>query len=150
MAIRNKRTGRTLTQDLKRQAREVSTFLSRLPHQVATASERIVQRSFDAEQYQGDSGSSPWPQRKDGDGSRRLLVKSARLRRNISAEVRGRDIHLGSDLDYAQVHNEGGRAGRGSGFKMPQRQYMPKPGEACPRLESDVDKVITRGLNKIL
>ncbi len=31
---------------------------------------------------------------------------------------------IGSNKAYARVHNEGLRAGRGKGFKMPKRQFM--------------------------
>jgi len=38
-------------------------------------------------------------------------------------------IKLVVDLPYAKVHNEGLRAGRGAGFKMPKRQFMGQTAE---------------------
>ena len=46
---------------------------------------------------------------------------------------------------YAQVHNEGGRAGRGAGFDMPQRQFMGQADE----LETQIGGRIQTYLQKI-
>jgi len=40
--------------------------------------------------------------------------------------VRGREIWFRSLAEYAKVHNEGLRAGRGKGFVMPKRQFIGK------------------------
>jgi phage gpG-like protein len=33
-------------------------------------------------------------------------------------------VTVGTEVPYAAIHNEGLRAGRGKGFKMPKRQFM--------------------------
>ena len=47
-------------------------------------------------------------------------------------------------LPYAKVHNEGLRSGRGGGFTMPQRQFMPIAGKGQPeeltRIQHDLIK----------
>ena len=49
------------------------------------------------------------------------------------------------DVAYAQVHNEGLRAGRGIGFQMPKRQFMgqtKKLGEIQRRvIDKTIDKI---------
>lgn len=55
---------------------------------------------------------------------RAILVKSGELSRSITFTTAPRRIIIKADKAYAQVHNEGGRAGRGKGFRMPKRQFM--------------------------
>ena len=86
----------------------------------------------------------PWaPAKIDQAGKRRrgsLMVDSAALMNSVRiAETSpGRVVWAaGSEkVPYAQVHNEGGRAGRGTGFDMPQRQFM---GDA-EELTANIDK----------
>lgn len=47
---------------------------------------------------------------------------------------------------YASVHNNGERAGRGAGFKMPKRQFM---GESRELLDG-IDEMVEQELKKIL
>lgn len=87
-----------------------------------------------------------WPQaQSDRAGKRRrgsLMVDSAALMNSVrAAEVAPERVvwAAGNDkVPYAEVHNEGGRAGRGKGFDMPQRQFM---GEA-EELESQLTRRI--------
>lgn len=53
-----------------------------------------------------------------------ILIKSGALRRSIRSDVHGLTITVSSNLPYAQIHNEGGMAGRGKKSRIPQRQYM--------------------------
>lgn len=51
-----------------------------------------------------------------------------------------------SDLPYSAVHNEGLRAGRGRGFKMPKRQFMGDSDE----LHQKTKKELIKKLNTII
>lgn len=78
---------------------------------------------------QGFFADNTWKTRKRADNNRRqraILIKSGRLRNSIGARINyGRsEIVFTSSLPYAKVHNEGGKAGRGKGFTMPQRQFI--------------------------
>lgn len=85
-----------------------------------------------------------WPKAKtDAAGRRRrgsLMVQSAALMNSVrTAEATPERVvwAAGNEkVPYAQVHNEGGRAGRGAGFDMPQRQFM---GEA-----EELERQLTR------
>lgn len=85
-----------------------------------------------------------WPPAKAvRSGKRRngsLMVRSAALLNSVRAAEVAPDRVVwaaGNDkVPYAQVHNEGGRAGRGAGFDMPQRQFM---GEA-----EELERQLTR------
>lgn len=64
---------------------------------------------------------SPWQPNQAGTP---ILVQSEALHGDISHLVTGDETQIGSNLVYAGVHNDGGRAGRGAGFTMPQRQFL--------------------------
>jgi phage gpG-like protein len=57
----------------------------------------------------------------------------------------GRKVIISSDKVYAQVHNEGLRAGRGKGFRMPKRQFIGKSAELTKKINAKV----ARHLNAI-
>jgi len=75
-----------------------------------------------------------WPARKSGDqenkkgtedSTRKLLIRTGKLRRSISAKINGTSISFTSSEDYASAHNEGTKtAGRGNHTVIPQRQFV--------------------------
>ena len=95
----------------------------------------------------------PWtPAKIDQAGKRRrgsLMVDSAALMNSIrTASTTATRVVWAAGNDkvaYAQVHNEGGRAGRGAGFDMPQRQFMGQADE----LETQIGGRIQTYLQKI-
>lgn len=142
----------------------------KLPEQAERIAQDIIDNSFRSEAWKGEGGSNKWPDRKTPKGStnaakarraeassageretrRALLVKSSELIRSIEVQVFGDTLSIGSDKDYAAVHNEGLQSGRGPGFKMPQRQFMPIPGEAFEELERRLAEYLETELNKLL
>jgi phage virion morphogenesis protein len=64
---------------------------------------------------------APWQPNQAGTP---ILVQSEALHGSITHLVTGDETQIGSNLVYAGVHNDGGRAGRGAGFQMPQRQFL--------------------------
>lgn len=77
--------------------------------------------------------------------SRNVLIKSGALRRSIT-RIPG-VIGVRSALPYSAVHNEGGRAGRGKGFQMTQRQHIGESETLMNQLErrilDDLDKAFS-------
>ena len=61
---------------------------------------------------------TPWPLMIDS----AALMNSVRIARATPQEVVWTAGN--AKVPYAEVHNTGGRAGRGRGFQMPRRQYM--------------------------
>lgn len=88
-----------------------------------------------------------WPPAKSYRAGKRrsgsLMVQSAALMNSIrTAEATPERVvwAAGNDkVPYAQVHNEGGRAGRGAGFDMPQRQFMGEAEEFERQLTQRID-----------
>lgn len=72
-----------------------------------------------------------------------LMVDSAALMNSVRTSEATPDRvkwAAGNDkVPYAQVHNEGGRAGRGAGFDMPQRQFMGESDELEEKITKRVD-----------
>lgn len=161
MALINKRTGKEFGREMNENVQKFKTVIERkLPDLIKDKSQQIVDSSFEAEQFQ-DGKSPKWQGRKNDAESgkarsdrRALLVDTAKLIGSVEAEVRGKDtvaiaVNDPEASEYAAVHNEGLQAGRGAGFKMPKRQFMPAPGEDFPELDKHVEKFLDDEMDKI-
>lgn len=144
---------------LKEIARRLQQFADNdLPRIVKSEGLRFFEQSFERQGWQGTSF-KPWKPRKTPKGKkaqkrnkgRAILVghrsqtQGGHLKDSLQAEVRQNEIIFSSDKEYAAVHNYGLRAGRGKGFKMPQRQFM----GPSPALDKKIEKKITRSLENI-
>lgn len=161
MALRNKLTGKLFSQEMAENVQKFKVVIEhKLPDYIKDKSQQIVDRSFEQEQFQ-DGKSAKWKGRKDDAEAgkartdrRALLVNTGKLIGSVEAEVRGKDtvaivVNDPEATKYAAVHNEGLKAGRGAGFKMPKRQFMPAPGEDFPELDKHVEKFIDDEMDKI-
>lgn len=106
-----------------------------LPIKIGDIVLKNVLKNFEKESFDNQT----WQPRKDNDTSRNLLVKSGSLRRSIRVvQATWQRISIGTDVEYAQVHNEGLKAGRGSGFTMPKRTFL------------DIDKETEREIHNVI
>lgn len=91
---------------------ELAKVYKTLPRKIAVTAVNFSKENFKRQGWL-DNGLQRWAPRKKR-GSRRtdnraILVKSGRLRRSIRAtSVTDEQIIIGTDVPYAQVHNEGG------------------------------------------
>lgn len=69
---------------------------------------------------------------------RNILIGRGYLRRSIEPNYSSNRIGTRSKLPYAEVHNQGGRAGRGKGFKMEKRPFMADSEELFEQLENEL------------
>ena len=86
---------------------------------------------------------------KKSDPARRgILVKSATLRRTGKGKVQGNAITIsyGEGIKYAQIHNDGGMAGRNHAAKIPRRRFIGQ----SRMLENEINKMATNEINKAL
>lgn len=87
---------------------------------------------------------------KAADSARAILVGHAsrkmgvHLKDSIEAEIRSNSVTFSTDKIYAQVHNEGLKAGRPPGFTIPQRQYIGQ----SQVLEESIRSKFIREVNK--
>ena len=56
--------------------------------------------------------------------ARKILIRSARLRNSMAYTVRGSQVHVGTNVKYARIHQKGGMAGRGKKVKIPARPFL--------------------------
>lgn len=159
--FRNINTGRLFSDDMGQNSDELKKLIEvKLPDHIKDEAQKIVDESFEKEQYQ-DGKSPKWEDRKNDKEAgknridrRALLVKEGKLIGSVEAEVRGKDTVAIAVNDpeankYAAVHNEGLQSGKGSGFKQKKRQFMPVPGEDFPELDTKVGKYLDSEMDKI-
>jgi len=121
-----------------------------LPHIAGNAAVEVSQKSFAQEKFADKGKSSKWaPRKKDGGGTRGsrrgLLVDTNELQKSIGYEAIPGQVAIGTDKVYAQVNNEGGRAGRGAGFIMPKRQFMGN----SPEIDNEIEKYLDDEMDKL-
>lgn len=81
----------------------------RLPDIIGTEVVNSTVDNFRSESYFGEK----WPKRKDKKNTRKLLVKTGTLQRSPRV-IRSQPglVVVGSDVPYAEIHNEGGKINR--------------------------------------
>jgi phage gpG-like protein len=113
---------------------EVKSAVAKIATIVKVEGLQFISDNFVNQGFEASSGSyKKWQQRKftknkklQKRAGRSILVDSGNLRRAWDSESRvsGPKVVFSNSMPYAQVHNEGGHAGRGAGFEMPQRQMI--------------------------
>lgn len=144
----------TLTPRLRELHRKANSFFKQqLPKIIHREGLQFIADNFDKEAFREKKGSiSKWQQRKpvkkDTRPGRQLLVDKGHLRRSweLDSTYQNNRIVFGSALPYAEPHNDGGRAGRGRGFTMPQRQMI-GPSEVMAEM---IENKLTREMNRII
>ena len=155
MAKKNKFLAPLIKADLK----NFNKAESKLPRMIANEAVNFFTMNFRRQGFL-DGTISKWKPRKKQDftgkgKSRKVNAKQRgvligkgsgnKLSRSIRPiKVSKRKIIVGSTVHYAGVHNYGLRAGRGAGFKMPQRKFV---GHSNTLLRK-IRKLIIRKINK--
>ena len=96
--------------NIKEQIRKLKRLNNRVPRIAGTVAVHHIKQSFRNQGFT-DQSLRKWKQRKHkGRGRRRaILVKSGALRRSVRiTRIGRRSVSVGSELPYAQIHNEGG------------------------------------------
>lgn len=104
-------------------------FMRQIPIIIANNSKNHYLDGFRRGGGQTDDSLGGWKKREKKDkrkGNRAILVLSGQLRNDLDTrKTTINEIVLGtSDTIYASVHNNGEKAGRGSGFTMPKREFL--------------------------
>lgn len=130
--------------------RKMASELPKLERQIAKDIIAVEAEQFHAKNFKDegftDTSLQKWPQRKKPDkraARRALLVQTSTLKGHaIKGRVIGNQVQFSFPLEYMRVHNEGGRAGRGSGFQMPQRQFVGESEYLKNRIEAKAKKYL--------
>ena len=110
----------------------------------------FVKESFNKQEWNGVKWKDVKRRDKEGSSSNNsaILVQSGKLRRAVVNSLQSatfNKIHFEvKDVPYAQVHNEGLRAGRGAGFQMPKRQFMGQTKKLSEIQRAVIDKAINK------
>lgn len=84
---------------------------------------------------------------KGADGKRKILTgRTGNLGRSIRYKTSKGKAIVYSDVVYAKIHNEGGKAGRNHKVAIPKRTFIAD----SPQLEAELKKLITKHLNGLM
>lgn len=89
------------------------------------------------------------------DAGRAILVshqtdtKGPHLKDTLRTKTTDTQVIFATNKEYAQVHNEGGRAGRGRGFIMERRQFMGPSEELNKKINQKLEREINRLLKSL-
>lgn len=102
-------------------------------------------KSGNSQQLRSTKAGEKWKR----DQNRAILVKRGHLRRMWDRETKASDAEVAfkNTLPYAEVHNEGGSSGRGSGFTMPERRQIGDSSTLDKRIMRKIDGEMNRLLN---
>ena len=89
---------------------QLTKLYPRLPRMAGVVAVNFSKERFRSQNWL-DNSTEPWQSRKRKiKGKRGTLIKSGRLKRSIRlVRVTPNSATIGSDVPYAQIHNEGGR-----------------------------------------
>jgi len=135
----------------RRLAREIPKMEKEIAAQIiAVEAEQFHAKNFRDEGFT-DKGFQPWARRKKHEEPRRaLLVKTGAMKGHaVRGRIGNNEVQFIFPLEYMKVHNEGGRAGRGAGFQMPQRQFVGESDYLTNRIIAKATAFINARLNKI-
>jgi len=144
-------------------AAKIEQVKNDVPQLIAAKTMSYFLRSWKQQGYDGNKwpevkrrmmGTKNYKYAKPAARTRQILVGSGRaaLKAEVNNSIERCDwgaIVFRVKLPYAKVHNEGLRAGRGAGFQMKQRQFMPIEGKGQPQELTDIQQeIITRAVDK--
>lgn len=129
----------------------VKAMLTRVKDEIGKMVVNHFKKSFDREGFNNvpfmhwkllkNRERRKWP-------SRKILVQTGTLKRGLNYRARVTlnrySIEVFNNVEYAAVHNEGLRAGRGAGFKMPKRQFMGYSKPLIKRIETRINNRIVQ------
>lgn len=138
--------------DVQRHQKQIADYLARNAPRIMGKEAvdhfkgNFTRQNFDGQRWREVKRRMP-PAQKGVAGRRKILHgETLELMNSIAFYPGVRKAVIFSDKVYAGVHNEGLRAGRGKGFKMPKRQFM----GPSVRLNKKVLKRFEKDLNNIL
>ena len=101
--------------DFKEKLASLKKLKQTLPREVGEITANFFQDNFTKQGFD-DNGVNPWkPRKSKKDSGRAILVKSGKLRRSIRLRsATFNKIVIGTNIKYAQIHNEGGTIAHGA------------------------------------
>lgn len=97
--------------DFRKLSKELKKFWEQVPTIAGAKAVAYFKESFRRQGWAENGSLKPWKKRAIAEKGRRraILIKSGRLRRSIRIIKKTKDfVVVGTDVPYAQIHNEGG------------------------------------------
>jgi phage gpG-like protein len=127
---------------------KVPEAVQRLPGIAKVEGLQFISDNFDREGFEERPGTvKAWQKKKTKGASKKTLIREKHggsLKQSWSEDTTiGTDYTaFGSQLPYAEVHNEGLKAGRPPGFTMPKREMIGDSEALMTRIENKFNKII--------
>jgi phage virion morphogenesis protein len=82
---------------------------------------------------------------KDKEFRKAILHDTGALSRSFKKKVTKESVVVGTNLEYAAIHQFGGKAGRGRKVVIPARPYLPitQKGDLFKKVEKEIEEIIT-------
>ena len=116
-----------------------------LLRRIANTLQNVTEESFDKQASPfGEKWKDNAPSTKAKKRGNKVLIKSGLLSQSFTQKVTGSSAQVGTNKEYAAIHQFGGKAGRGKKVNIPARPFMPIrangeiPKDLGERLENEV------------
>jgi phage gpG-like protein len=127
--------------------RTLPEVLRRVPEIARVEGLRFVADNFKSQGFETKTGVyDKWKQKK-GRAQKPNLIGEKRggaMRRSWQGEAEPNRTVFSSNMIYTGVHNDGLRAGRGSGFDMPMRRMIGPSDALDKRIERKLDELMDK------
>ncbi len=88
------------------------------------------------------------PKTKGAAKTRKILTGDSKLLSDsLDYEISSNGVNISSDMVYAEIYNEGGKAGRNKSAEIPKRQFVGKSDTLNKNLETEIESDLTNILN---
>ncbi len=144
--------------DLQRKFKQVQAYLKRdVKKVIGVEAINFYKKSFRDEGFT-DKSQTKWkevkrrenPKTKGATKTRKILSgETKQLSDSIDHKVTSNGVSITSDVVYAEIHNEGGKAGRNQSADIPKRQFIGKSEELNKNLETEIERDLTKILNDV-
>ncbi len=144
--------------DLQRKLKQVQAYLKRdVKKVIGVEAVNFYKKSFRDEGFT-DRSPTKWkevkrrenPKTKGAAKTRKILNgKTKQLSDSIDHKVTSNGVSITSDVVYAEIHNEGGKAGRNKASEIPKRQFVGKSEQLNKNLETEIEGDLTKILNDV-
>ena len=124
-----------------------------LLRRIANTLQNVTEESFDKQASPfGEKWNDTAPSTKTKKRGNKVLIKSGLLSQSFTQKVTGSSAQVGTNKEYAAIHQFGGKAGRGKKVNIPARPFMPikQNGEIPKDLGDRLEREVVDYLKNVL
>lgn len=124
-----------------------------LLRRIANTMQNTIEESFDKQASPfGEKWKPNVPKTLHKKRGNKILIQSGLLSQSFTQKVTGSSAQVGTNKEYAAIHQFGGKAGRGKKVSIPARPFMPinKNGEIPKDLGLELEGLVREWLEEVL